>query len=139
MAMEGENHATLGDQIAAAVSAINSRWTCSAKTAMILGTGLGDLADEMVADTIIPYGEIPGFPCSTALAHKGRLVCGRLNGSPVMMLQGRCHLYEGHPLPVVTFPTRVLHALGIETLIVTNAAEPKLTKLVLGVLAGEKA
>ena len=122
MAMAVENHATLGDQLAAAVSAINSRWSCAAKTAVILGTGLGDLADEVAAEGMIPYGEIPGFPCSTALAHRGRLVCGRLDGSPVMMLQGRCHLYEGHPLSVVTFPTRVLHALGIETLIVTNAA-----------------
>jgi len=105
-----------------AVDAIRARWSGEAATAVILGTGLGDLADEVAAESIIPYREVPGFPHSTALAHKGRLVCGTLAGQPVVMLQGRCHLYEGYPLSAVTFPTRVLYALGIRTLIVTNAA-----------------
>lgn len=113
---------TNSDQLAIAVSAIQRRWSCQASTAIILGTGLGELADEVAAKAIIPYREVPGFPQSTALAHKGRLVCGKLAGQPVVMLQGRCHLYEGYPLAAVTFPTRVLHALGIRTLIVTNAA-----------------
>jgi purine-nucleoside phosphorylase len=104
------------------VETIRNRWPCDATTAVILGTGLGELAEEVAAEAVIPYGEIPGFPCSTALAHKGRLVCGKLDGRPVVMMQGRCHLYEGYPLAVVTFPTRVLAALGIRTLIVTNAA-----------------
>src|SRR5262245_58452507 len=105
-----------------AIEAIRRRWDGQAAVAVILGTGLGDIADEVAADEIIPYREIPGFPHSTALAHKGRLVCGKLGGAPVVMLQGRCHLYEGYALGAVTFPTRVLHALGIQTLIVTNAA-----------------
>jgi purine-nucleoside phosphorylase len=105
-----------------AIEAIKGRWSCDATIGVILGTGLGDLAEEVAAEATIPYREIPGFPHSTALAHKGRLVCGKLCGRPVVMLQGRCHLYEGYPLAAVTFPTRVLTALGIRTLIVTNAA-----------------
>ena len=105
-----------------AVAAIRRRWECPAQTAVILGTGLGDLAEAIAAESIIPYGEIPGFPRSTALAHKGRLVCGRLGAKPVVMMQGRCHLYEGYSLDDVTLPVRVLAALGIESLIITNAA-----------------
>src|SRR3954469_16827566 len=77
-----------------AVEAIRARWSCDASTAVILGTGLGELAEEVAASVAIPYRDIPGFGRSTALAHKGRLVCGELNGAPVMMLQGRCHGYE---------------------------------------------
>jgi purine-nucleoside phosphorylase len=117
-----ESSATLADRLTLAVEAIKSRWRCQATTAVILGTGLGELADEIAAEAVIPYREIPGFPHSTALAHKGRLVCGKLNGAAVIMLQGRCHLYEGYSLADVTLPTRVLHALGVQTLIVTNAA-----------------
>jgi purine-nucleoside phosphorylase len=106
----------------AAVAAIRSRWKGDAAIGVILGTGLGELAEEVAAEAIIPYRDVPGFPHSTALAHKGRLVCGTLAGQAVVMLQGRCHLYEGYPLAAVTFPTRVLHALGIRTLILTNAA-----------------
>jgi purine-nucleoside phosphorylase len=106
----------------AAVAAIRSRWKGDAAIGVILGTGLGELAEEVAAEAIIPYREIPGFPHSTALAHKGRLICGTLAGQAVVMLQGRCHLYEGYSLAAVTFPTCVLHALGIRTLIVTNAA-----------------
>lgn len=120
-AMKGDSQTPV-DQLAAAVSAIRRRWTCDATTAVILGTGLGELAEEVESETVISYREIPGFPCSTALAHKGRLVCGKLNGAAIVMMQGRCHLYEGYSLTELTFPTRVLHALGIRTLIVTNAA-----------------
>jgi purine-nucleoside phosphorylase len=105
-----------------AVAAIRGRWKCEATTAIILGSGLGDLAEEVHVEAAIDYREIPGFAHSTALAHKGRLVCGTLHGQPVVMLQGRCHLYEGHSLQRITFPTRVLAALGIQTLIATNAA-----------------
>jgi len=105
-----------------AFAAIRRRWKCEATTAVILGSGLGGLADELDVEAVHAYREIPGFPHSTAPAHKGRLVCGKLGGEPVVMLQGRCHLYEGHALTDITFPTRVLAALGIRTLIVTNAA-----------------
>ncbi len=110
------------DDASLAAATIRGAWNCSAKTAVILGTGLGDLADQIDAHQTIPYRGIPGFPRSTALAHKGRLVCGQLGGTPVIAMQGRCHLYEGYSLAQVTLPTRVLIALGIETLIVTNAA-----------------
>jgi purine-nucleoside phosphorylase len=120
--MENDTHATVADQLAAAVSSIRSRWTCDAKTAVVLGTGLGELAEEVAANAVILYREIPGFPHSTALAHKGRLVCGSLNGTPVVMLQGRCHLYEGYAIDDLALPVRTLAALGIRTLIVTNAA-----------------
>jgi purine-nucleoside phosphorylase len=113
---------TSSDRIAAAVSAIQTKWSCAAKMAVILGTGLGELADEIEAAATLSYGEIPGFTRSTALAHKGRLVCGEMAGQPVMLLQGRCHLYEGYSPADVSFPVRVLAALGVETLVVTNAA-----------------
>lgn len=113
---------TTADRVALAAESIRRRWTCAASTAVILGTGLGELADELTAAIAIPYGDIPGFPRSTALAHKGRLVCGELHGSPVVMLQGRCHLYEGYGLDQLTMSVRVLAALGIQTLVVTNAA-----------------
>jgi len=106
----------------AAAATVRAALKSDAKTAVILGTGLGDLADEIAVEATIAYRDIPGFPRSTALAHKGRLVCGRLGETPVIMMQGRCHLYEGYGLDDITLPTRVLLALGIETLIVTNAA-----------------
>jgi purine-nucleoside phosphorylase len=104
------------------IAAIRSRWSGEADTAVILGTGLGRLAEEVEGDCAIPSRDIPGFPRSTALAHKGRLVCGTLGGAPVVVLQGRCHLYEGYSTDDLCLPTRVLGALGIKTLIVTNAA-----------------
>lgn len=110
------------DRIAAAAGAIRSKWTGPAKTAVILGTGLGEIADEVEAAAALSYGEIPGFARSTALAHKGRLVCGEMAGQPILLLQGRCHLYEGYSPADVSFPVRVLAALGVQTLVVTNAA-----------------
>jgi purine-nucleoside phosphorylase len=120
--MNHSSHLTTADRVAAATRAIRARWPVAATTAAILGTGLGELADEVAAATTIPYGEIPGFQRSTALAHVGRLVCGQFAGRPVIMLQGRCHLYEGYPLADLTLPVRVLAALGVKTLVVTNAA-----------------
>ena len=115
-------HSTTAAHIAAAAESIRRHWQCPATTAVILGTGLGELADELTAATTIPYGEIPGFPRSTALAHKGRLICGELGGAPAIVMQGRCHFYEGYSLDELTLPVRVLAALGIQTLVVTNAA-----------------
>jgi purine-nucleoside phosphorylase len=113
---------TTSDRLAAAVDAIRRQWSCDAKTAVILGTGLGELADEIQAEAAIGYAQIPGFSRSTALAHKGRLVCGQMGGRSTILLQGRCHLYEGYRPADVAFPVRVLAALGIQTLIITNAA-----------------
>ena len=92
------------------------------KIAMILGSGLGYLGDEVTDVIRVPYDEIPYFQSSTAPGHKGRLVFGRLDGQDVAVMQGRFHPYEGYSVEEVTFPVRVLRLLGAETLIVTNAA-----------------
>lgn len=90
--------------------------------AITLGSGLGDLADQLVDAINIPYGEIPHFPVSTVAGHKGQFVVGKLGGREVLCMQGRFHYYEGYDLKQVTLPVRVMKLLGIETLIVTNAA-----------------
>jgi purine-nucleoside phosphorylase len=108
--------------VEAAARIIRKSWSCEATSAVILGTGLGELADEVSGSATLSYTEIPGFARSTALAHRGRLVCGELDGRPVVMLQGRCHGYEGYSLDALTFPVRVLAALGVKTLVLTNAA-----------------
>lgn len=88
---------------------------------VILGSGLGEMADEVKEATFIPYEEIPHFPISTVEGHAGQLVIGQFQGKQVLMMQGRFHYYEGYSMQEVTFPVRVMKALGIETLIVTNA------------------
>jgi purine-nucleoside phosphorylase len=105
-----------------AAQAIRTHWRRRPTVGIILGTGLGALATEIEGEATLSYESIPGFPACSALAHAGRLVCGTLAGTPVIVLQGRCHLYEGYTLSTVAFPTRVLAALGVQTLIVTNAA-----------------
>lgn len=89
---------------------------------LVLGSGLGVLADEIENPVVIPYHEIPGFTTSTVVGHKGQLVIGTLEGKQVVAMQGRFHYYEGHGLDAVTFPIRVMKAIGVETIIVTNAA-----------------
>ncbi|MCF6093468.1 purine-nucleoside phosphorylase [Microaerobacter geothermalis] len=89
---------------------------------LILGSGLGSLAEELKDAVVIPYGEIPHFPVSTVEGHKGQLVVGQLEGKNVLAFQGRFHYYEGYSLEAVTFPVRVMQGLGIDKVIVTNAA-----------------
>ena len=89
---------------------------------LILGSGLGVLADYIEEPTTIPYEQIPHFPKSTVAGHKGQLVIGELEGQSVLAMQGRFHYYEGYPMEAVTFPVLVMNALGIDQLIVTNAA-----------------
>src|SRR5690606_21199542 len=89
---------------------------------LILGSGLGSLGDKIKDSTIIPYEEIPNFPVSTVEGHKGQLIIGELGGKTVVAMQGRFHYYEGYPLKDVVFPVRVIIGLGIDILIVTNAA-----------------
>jgi purine-nucleoside phosphorylase len=91
------------------------------EVAIILGTGLGGLAAEISARAVIDYRDIPGFPLSTVESHHGRLLCGTLGGKTVVAMQGRFHRYEGYSLQQVTFPVRVLRALGVKSLIVSNA------------------
>ncbi|SET88524.1 purine-nucleoside phosphorylase [Salinibacillus kushneri] len=89
---------------------------------LILGSGLGVLADEIENPVVIPYGDIPHFPQSTVAGHKGQLVIGQLEGKQVIAMQGRFHYYEGYRMEQVTFPVRVMKEIGVEKLIVTNAA-----------------
>jgi purine-nucleoside phosphorylase len=92
------------------------------RLAIILGSGLGNFASQVEDPTIIPYADIPHFPQSTVAGHSGKLVLGTIAGIPIAVMQGRVHAYEGYSLAQVTFPTRVLGQLGVQQLIVTNAA-----------------
>jgi len=111
----------LAARIAEAVQAIRGRTAAAPGIGIILGTGLGALAERIEVETSIPYGEIPHFPLSTVESHSGRLLFGTLGGRPVVAMQGRFHRYEGYTLQQVTFPVRVMRALGVDTLIVSNA------------------
>jgi len=104
-----------------AAAAIRSRFDMRPDVAIILGTGLGKLAVEVDAHAVIDYADIPGFPLSTVESHSGRLLCGTLGGKTVVAMQGRFHRYEGYTLQQVTFPVRVMRALGAQSLIVSNA------------------
>ena len=101
-----------------AASFIRSRIREIPRTALVLGSGLGSLADELQDPVVIPYGEIPHFPAATAPGHAGRLLAGRLEGTPVLMMQGRFHRYEGHEPSRIVFPVRVLKCLGVARLLV---------------------
>jgi len=92
------------------------------EAAIVLGSGLGGLADEIDVSAKIPFGEIPGFPSATVAGHAGAMIAGTLAGKFVLALAGRFHMYEGHDVRLAAFPTRVVHALGAKTLIVSNAA-----------------
>jgi purine-nucleoside phosphorylase len=109
-------------QIDQAAAAIRRRADVSPEVGIILGSGLGALADAAEVDAAVGYAEIPHFPVSTAAGHQGGLVLGRLEGKRIAIMQGRIHLYEGYTAPQVAFPVRVLAALGVRTLVVTNAA-----------------
>ena len=108
-------------QIEQARAAIAARVSVTPRVALILGSGLGSLADELDDPAVVPYAEVPGFPRSTVHGHRGELGVGRLGGQPVAVMRGRFHFYEGYTMQQVTFPVRVLRALGCDTLIVTNA------------------
>lgn len=111
----------LYDQIQETVAVLQSKWGERPRVGVILGTGLGGLAGEIELEAAIDYEELPNFPRSTALSHRGRLVCGRLDGISVMAMEGRFHLYEGYSLKQITLPVRVMKALGAELLVVSNA------------------
>jgi len=101
---------------------IRSKVKSIPKIAIILGSGLGSLADDIEEKTIIPYKDIPNFPISTVEGHKGELIFGKLDNIPVIIMNGRFHYYEGYNLSETTYPIRIFKLLGIETLILTNAA-----------------
>ena len=112
----------LSQKIENSVLYIQSKIDFQPEIGMILGSGLGVLADEIEHAIIIPYNEIPGFLTSTVEGHKGQLVIGELRGKKVMAMQGRFHFYEGYPIQEITLPVRVMAKLGVEYMIVTNAA-----------------
>ncbi len=105
-----------------AATFLRSRISVTPKIAVVLGSGLGGIADLIEVPVTVPYADIPNFPQSTVEGHSGRLVVGKLNGVPLAIMQGRVHAYEGYTPEQVTFPMRVLGCLGINTVIVTNAA-----------------
>lgn len=109
-------------RVAEAADAIRRRGAPAPRVALILGSGLGDLADEITNAVTVAYQDIPHFPVSTVHGHAGQLVCGTLQGTSVAAMRGRVHFYEGYSLREVTFPVRVMRSLGAEILIVTNAA-----------------
>jgi purine-nucleoside phosphorylase len=109
-------------QVASAVEAIREVSPLRPKIGLILGTGLGALAEQIEADQIVEYDTLPFFPVSTVETHHGRLHLGHLSGTPVVALQGRFHLYEGYSPREITFPVRVLGELGVATLLLSNAA-----------------
>jgi len=109
-------------QIDAIAQAIRTRLPFQPRVAVILGSGLGTLAEAVEAPISIPYGEIPSWPVSTVIGHQGRLVVGKLERHEVVVMQGRVHYYEGYSMAQVTLPVRVFQRLGVEILIVTNAA-----------------
>lgn len=109
-------------RIEEAVASIRRRTGAVRDLGIVLGSGLGTLVDEVAADAALRYAEIPHFPVPTAAGHEGRLVLGRLEQLPVAVMQGRAHVYEGYTAAQVAFPIRVMAALGVRTLIVTNAA-----------------
>jgi purine-nucleoside phosphorylase len=109
------------ERIAAAVAAVRERSGLAPEVALILGTGLGALAERIEVECAIPYAELPHFPLSTVETHSGRLLLGTLAGRPVVAMQGRFHLYEGYTAQEAAFPVRVMRALGAGTLVVSNA------------------
>ncbi|HUF89302.1 MAG TPA: purine-nucleoside phosphorylase [Gemmatimonadota bacterium] len=104
-----------------AVELVRARGKWAPAVGMVLGTGLGALIEDMVVDDTVEYAEIPHFPVSTVESHSGRLVFGKLEGRPVMAMQGRFHYYEGYSMEEVTLPIRVMQRMGVSTLIVSNA------------------
>ena len=109
-------------RIEAAAAAVRAHTGLRPEIALVLGSGLGALADEVEGAVTVSTSDVPHYPQSTVEGHAGRLVLGHLAGRPVLVVQGRVHLYEGHPARDVTFPVRLAHALGVRGLVLTNAA-----------------
>ncbi len=127
------------NDLAEAVKAVRARTDLVPAWVLVLGSGLGALADEAEDAVAVPGDALPGYPTSTVAGHEGRLVLGRLAGRPVAIVQGRVHAYEGHPLPRLAVPVRLAHALGARRLLVTNAAggiHPDLTPGTLMFITG---
>jgi purine-nucleoside phosphorylase len=119
----------LETSIQQAADFIQAKWERSPRYGIVLGTGAGDLAKSIEVHQTIPYPDVPGFPASTALGHKGQFVCGMFADQDVIAMEGRFHLYEGYSVDLATLPIHVMHRLGVEILFVSNASggiSPKL-------------
>ncbi len=121
-------------RVSAAAAFVRERIPGAPDLAIVLGSGLGDFAAQVGGAVDLPYGSIPGWPPAAVVGHAGRLVVGEVRGRRVAVLSGRAHFYEGHPMPTVVFPTRVVAALGAKTLILTNAAGGINTSFLQGAL-----
>ena len=120
---------SLETSIDRAAKFVRSIWDRVPQYGIVLGTGAGDLAKSIEIEQSIPYPDVPGFPASTALGHKGQFVCGRFADQDVIAMEGRFHLYEGYPVDLATLPIHVMHRLGVKILFVSNASggiSPKL-------------
>lgn len=106
----------------AAVESVKSKWKSRPEFGIILGTGADEVARQIETDVAIPYRDIPGMPGSTAIGHKGELVCGRLAGQSIVAMRGRFHLYEGYSVDQVRLPIELMACLGVKTLFISNAA-----------------
>jgi purine-nucleoside phosphorylase len=113
---------SLQGRIDESVAEIRRHWTVSAKAAVVLGTGMAPIADRFDRQSVLPYEAVPHFPRLTALGHQGRLLCGTLSGIPVVMMDGRPHVYEGHAPAAIALPVRVMRALGADLLVLSNAS-----------------
>ena len=125
----GADDQSLETSIDRAAEFVRSKWDRAPRYGIVLGTGAGDLAKSIETEQAIPYPEVPGFPASTALGHKGQFVCGRFADQDVVAMEGRFHLYEGYPVDLATLPIHVMHRLGVEILFISNASggiSPKL-------------
>ena len=111
----------LFDKIEEAKAFIAEKWSGTPKAGIILGTGLGPFVEHIEIEAEIDYESIPHFPSSTATSHRGRLICGKIDGVPVVAMEGRIHLYEGHAAKMITLPVRVMRAMGAKWLIASNA------------------
>jgi purine-nucleoside phosphorylase len=112
----------LRKQIDEAVTSLRTRAQATPRIGIILGTGLGGLVKEFTVETVIDYAEIPHFPVSTVESHQGKLIFGTIGGKSAVAMQGRFHYYEGYTMQQVTFPVRVMKSLGVQTLLISNAA-----------------
>lgn len=110
------------EELQVAATYVQARLPYTPKVALVLGSGLGDFADRVTIDAKIPYGEIPHFPVSTVAGHDGCFLLGKVENCPVLIMKGRVHFYEGYSMTEVVMPVRVMRMLGVETLILTNAA-----------------
>lgn len=112
----------LAQRVGESIAVVRAHSHLEPRVGIVLGTGLGALTDMIDVDATVPYAELPGFPVPTVETHSGRLILGRLGGTPVVAMQGRFHRYEGYSLQEVTFPIRVLQRLGAGTLVVSNVS-----------------